>query len=164
MTAIISACGQFRYRLERDISLTGPVGAVIMVNPSTADAETDDATIRRVIGFSKKLGWAKVIVGNVFAYRATDISVLARVPDPVGPDNARHLNLILEEADQVLVAWGTLAKLPRALRLEWQKMAAIAGDVDIKLMCLGTAKDGHPRHPLMLSYDSVLVEWLPPSV
>lgn len=134
-----------------------------MVNPSTADAETDDATIRRVIGFSKKFGWSKVIVGNVFAYRATDIGVLARVPDPVGPDNAKHLKGILEEADHALVAWGTLAKLPSALRQEWQKLSVIAAAIDVKLMCLGTAKDGHPRHPLMLSYDSGLVDWMPPS-
>jgi len=45
--AIISPCGQFRYRLERDTSTCGGITAVIMVNPSTADATQDDATIRK---------------------------------------------------------------------------------------------------------------------
>ena len=72
-SAVISDCGRYRYRLERH-GLSG-AGAVawIMVNPSTADATTDDATIRKVVGFSERMGAGWLIVGNKFAYRATDI-------------------------------------------------------------------------------------------
>jgi hypothetical protein len=45
-------------------------------------------------------------VGNVFAYRATNIRDLASVADPVGPDNTQHLTEILREADTAIVAWG----------------------------------------------------------
>lgn len=133
-----------------------------MVNPSTADAVTDDATIRRVVGFGIRFGWSKVIVVNVFAYRATDVRVLAQVPDPIGPDNAQHLRLILDEAEVALVAWGSLSKLPLALRDEWRNVSAIAGAAGKQLKCLGVANDGHPRHPLMLSYQSKVADWRVP--
>lgn len=162
MSAVLSLCGQYRYRLERSVGIFGPVAAVIMVNPSTADAKVNDATIRRVIGFGKRLGWSKVIVGNVFAYRATDIRELATAAEPIGPDNAEHLTEIFGQADVAIVAWGTLSKLPRSLRQEWRNVARIAATMGVQLKCFGVARDGHPRHPLMLKKDLDVVEWQPP--
>ena len=162
MSAVLSPCGQYRYRLERDIGMFGPVAAVIMVNPSTADAEVDDPTIRRVIGFGKRLGWSRVIVGNVFAYRATNIRDLATARDPVGQDNTKHLHSIFNEVDLAVVAWGPLSKLPPSLRSEWRSVYEIAVASGIQPQCLGKAKDGHPRHPLMLSYHSELADWHAP--
>ncbi|PXW76463.1 hypothetical protein C7451_105238 [Blastomonas natatoria] len=159
MSAVLSPCENYRYRLERNVSMFGPVAAVIMVNPSTADAEVDDATIRRVVGFGKRLGWSKVIVGNVFAYRATDIRHLARASDPVGPDNAMHLREILEAAEVTIVAWGTLSKLPVGLREQWRIVSETAESLTVPLKCFGVTKDGHPRHPLMISYQTALEDW-----
>lgn len=133
-----------------------------MVNPSTADAEIDDATIRRVIGFGKRFGWSQVVVGNVFAFRATDIGELALVEDPVGPENSAHLNAIIDQVDIIVVAWGTLAKLPGPLRNEWRNFAELAESAGKCLQCLGRTADGQPRHPLMLSYESALVGWQAP--
>lgn len=162
MAAVISDCGRYRYRLERDLAMFGRIAAVIMVNPSTADALQDDATIRRVIGFGQRLGWSRVIVGNVFAYRATDIRLLSGIVDPVGPENAAHLRRICEDADLAIVAWGRLGKLPRKLQDGWRMVETIASDLGMVLHCLGTAADGHPRHPLMLSYGAALIEWRAP--
>ena len=61
------------------------------LNPSTADHKDDDPTIRRVIGFSKDLGFERLMVGNVFALRSVDPSALKTHDAPVGPDNYRHL-------------------------------------------------------------------------
>lgn len=47
MSAILSACGKYRYRLEREVGMGGPVYAYFGVNPSTADGSIDDATVRR---------------------------------------------------------------------------------------------------------------------
>ena len=162
MSAIVSSCGLYRYRLEREISLFGPTVAMIMVNPSTADAFADDPTVRRIIGFGKRLGWSRVIVGNVFAYRAANSGDLSLVDDPVGPENAIHLSAIMHEAEIIVVAWGTLAKLPNALRKEWRIFLALAESEGLELLCFGTAMDGHPRHPLMLSYDEPLIQWKQP--
>jgi hypothetical protein len=161
--AIISADGRYRYRLERHgLSGSGSV-AWIMVNPSTADATADDPTIRKVIGFSERMGAGWAIVGNKFAWRATDVRDLRSVSDPVGPGNDEHLSNIMSEAATVIVAWGPLSKLPPVLKRRWYKVARIADRVGARLMCFGTAQDGHPRHPLMLAYDTPLVEWKRPT-
>lgn len=161
--AIISDCGLYRYRLERDFFRPGPVAAVFMVNPSTADASQDDATIRRLLGFGARLGWHSLIVGNVFAYRATDVKRLDwEASDPVGPQNDRHIREIMRAADVHIAAWGPLAKLPNRLRAHWLLIQQCADDEGYDLQCWGTAKDGHPRHPLMLSYDTALRPWVSP--
>ena len=164
-SAIISDCGKYRYRLERQCGADHlPAVAWIMVNPSTADANADDATIRKVIGFSARLGFGRVIVGNIFAYRATDIKELRGLcgKAAVGPENDMALADILADADAVIVAWGPLAKLGAHLRRDWRVIPAMADDMGIDLMCLGTAKDGQPLHPLMLAYDTPLQKWTAP--
>lgn len=164
MTAVFSPCASYRYRLERRISLFGPTVAVIMVNPSVADAELDDPTIRRVVGFAKKHAWGRVIVGNVFARRSADVRMLRNVRDPVGPHNLEHLRSIFEESQAALFAWGSLAKLPPPLREVWRQVWDSAESAGLPIYCLGLARDGHPRHPLMLSYSAELATWQPPTL
>lgn len=70
MTAIISPCGKYRYRLDRSVADSGPVYAFFGVNPSTADASIDDATVRKWRGFISRWGGSRFIVGNeVFRHR-----------------------------------------------------------------------------------------------
>jgi hypothetical protein len=76
VNAIISACGAFRFRLERDVQMEGLTFAYFGVNPSTADATSDDATVRKWNGFTKVNGGRRFIVGNVSAFRATDVRAL----------------------------------------------------------------------------------------
>lgn len=159
MSAIISPCSTYRYRLERNGRGEG-TPAVIMVNPSTADAETDDQTIRKLRGFGDRYGWGKIVVGNLFALRATDVRELGRHPDPVGPDNDHHLAMIIGGARQVIVAWGPLSKQPREYRWRWSKVANFAKALGKPLLSLGaTAQCGHPRHPLTLGYDQAPQAW-----
>lgn len=159
--AIISPCGTYRYRLERDGPGAGST-AVIMVNPSTADATENDATIRKLLGFGKHNGWGRIIVGNLFAYRATDIRELADAADPVGPDNDAHLQQIMADVSRVVFAWGAKAKLPKRLRTRWRKALYIAQANGLEPLCIGaTAKDGHPCHPLMLAYELPVQPWSP---
>ncbi len=101
MSAIISKCGMYRYRLERDVQPEGLVFGYFGVNGSTATATEDDHTVRKWIGFTKVNGGRRFIVGNAFAFRATDVRELATAVDPVGPENEIHLERII----------GTVAKL-----------------------------------------------------
>lgn len=164
MAAIISPCGLYRYRLERH----WPHGAdlygqttVIMVNPSTADAEKDDATIRKLIGFGANK-WANIVVGNLFAFRATDVRELATAADPIGPENDAHLAQMIAEAFRLIFAWGPTSKLPKRLRTRWRTVYQMAVDAGKEPLSIGpTAKDGHPCHPLMLPYSSELQPWKP---
>lgn len=161
MSAIISPCGTYRYRLERD----GPgedATAIIMVNPSTADAEEDDQTIRKLKGFGERYQWGRLIVGNLFAYRATDVRELATAEDPRGPDNGYRLAEIFLDAERCIFAWGPMAKLPKRLRTQWREVHQLALSMHLEPMSIGPpAKDGHPCHPLMLAYATELQPWRP---
>lgn len=161
-SAIISPCGTWRYRLERDIAESGIVIAMLWENPSKADATLDDPTVRKGVGFSRRLGARKMIVGNEHAFRATDIDDLRHASDPVGPDNDKHLEQIMRDADLHIVGWGARAKLPDRLRSRWKDVVRIADRVGCKLHCIGTCSDGHPKHPLMTGYSTPIAEWSVP--
>ncbi|WP_295810364.1 DUF1643 domain-containing protein [uncultured Nitratireductor sp.] len=158
MSAVPSECQKYRYRLDREIDFLadGPVYAFFGVNPSTADATIDDATVRKWKGFVTRWGGSRFIVGNVFAYRATDVKELAKATDPIGPDNFDHLFRICDEADILVPCWGSRSKLPKALRyrLDWA-LNVLAG-FGKPLMTFGASKGGDPLHPLMLGYETTL--------
>src|SRR5690348_16717742 len=109
--ATISYCKRYRYRLGRRFG-DGPTLMFVMVNPSTADADQDDQTIIKCIGFAKRAGYARIVVGNKFAFRATDVRRLREAVDPIGPENDEHLRAMMADADCVVAGWGQLAKLP----------------------------------------------------
>lgn len=167
MSAIISPCGTYRYKLDRDVTplafeFCEPRIAWIMVNPSTADATQDDATIRKVRGFTERMNGVGFTVGNLFSYRATDVRELKTAQYPTGPDDDFWLHQIISMSDKVMVAWGPMAKLPKHLRNRFEKVVKIAKHEGQKLYCLGTAKDGHPLHPLMQPYSAEIREWNAP--
>jgi hypothetical protein len=87
--AVISACGKYRHVLIRQVSSDESTAVFIMLNPSTADAMTDEPTIRRCIGFARCRGCGQLLVLNLFAFRATDPADLKRAADPIGPENKR---------------------------------------------------------------------------
>lgn len=159
MSAVISGCGRYRYRLERS-TVGGGSTAVLMVNPSTADASVDDATIRKLLGFGSRHRWGRLIVGNLFAYRATDVRELGHCSDPIGPENDDHLIQILADCDQVICAWGPLAKQPKHFRNRFLHVLTLINGSGLDPYHIGhLTKCGHPRHPLMLAYDSPISMW-----
>lgn len=159
MSAVISACGKYRYLLERRGITAGPTLMFVMVNPSTADAEKDDPTIRKCLGFAERNGFARVLVGNLFAYRATDVKELRKASDPIGPENDMHLVAMLRNADVVVAAWGSLNKLPEVLRRRWREVVHLADRVPHQMKMIGICADGHPKHPLMVGYDAKIEAW-----
>ena len=81
----------YRYRLKRTWDETKPHVMFIMMNPSTADSEVNDRSVAKCERFARTWGDGGIYVGNTFAYRATDKKRLRAVPDPVGPENDKHL-------------------------------------------------------------------------
>jgi hypothetical protein len=70
--ALLSPCENYRYWLSRDWDDSLPIVTFIMMNPSTADATIDDATIRKCVGFAKAWGFGRIRVVNLFALRSRD--------------------------------------------------------------------------------------------
>lgn len=159
MSAILSPCKKYRYRLDRTVAMTGPVYAFFGVNPSTADASLDDATVRKWIGFCKRLGGSRFIVGNVFAYRATDVRELAAIDDPHGPDIGDHITDIINEADILVPCWGNTAKVPPTLQSFFDVLMDALTSSGKPVMHFGLTKSGDPKHPLMLGYSTPLDYW-----
>lgn len=116
MSAVISPCGNYRYLLTREYDPEGPLMTFIMLNPSTADAENDDSTIRKCRKFSDKQGCGRLAVVNLFAYRATKPEVLKKVSAPIGPDNMAHIIYAASQSDFIVCAWGTLGTFGRQKR------------------------------------------------
>lgn len=151
--ATLSDDGLYRYWLSRRWG-TGRRAVFLMLNPSTADAEVDDPTVRRCIGFAKSWGMAGVEVVNLYAYRATDPKELAKCADPVGPMNDLSIERTCARVAPVL-AWGAKPwARPRARRVvrrlcqRWRF-----------LWCLGVTQDGSPRHPLYVPSATQLVRY-----
>lgn len=163
--ATISEDSQYRYLLERlGVTTDGNPRTLLAigVNPSDADAERDDPTVVRLYGFCRTLGYGNLLVANEFARRSSKVKELRRAGDPIGPENLGWLAHAMGRADCVLACWGPLAKLPEVLRGQWKAVVKIADAMGQQLYCLGVAKDGHPRHPLMLPADTKLEIWNPP--
>jgi hypothetical protein len=137
--AIISADGKYRYQLSRIWDEEKPNILFIMLNPSTADADVDDPTIRRVMNFSKSWGYGGVFVGNLYAFRSTDPKALRHTDDPVGEDNIEHIKELIGVTERVVYAWGNNKKEP-----EW-----LSSLVDTPY-CIDISKKGVPKHPLYL--------------
>lgn len=157
--ARFSDCRTYRYLLWRVWDDEGPTLNVIGLNPSTADENADDPTIRRCIDFGKRWGFGGLKMTNLFAYRSTDPRGLLAVDDPVGPDNNVTLKVQAYDAAYVIAAWG-------AHPLAMARAKAVRPFLErYHVMCLGTTKDGAPRHPLYLPKATTPTPyWSEPSV
>jgi hypothetical protein len=141
--------------------LEGLTFAYFGINGSTATATEDDHTVRKWIGFTKINGGSRFIVGNAFAYRATDVSMLEKALDPVGPENDRYIQEIVAEADVLIPCWGSRTKIPPHLhaRLDWLRDVLFSAGKPVKIF--GLVNSGDPKHPLTLGYSTCLSDWVP---
>lgn len=146
-TAVLSECGAYRYALTRQWA-DGLLLPIMMLNPSTADADVDDPTIRRCMGFGRREGFAGIEVHNLSAFRATDPKSLVAARGPVGPENDVWLEkLAVSAATPILCAWGANG----GLMGRDAQVLKIFRSVGTACVCLGRTKAGHPSHPLYLS-------------
>ena len=161
--ATLSPCGVYRYRLWRNVvsfhthHVPGRVALFIMLNPSQADENADDPTIRRCVSFATREGCGRLEVVNLYAFRATEPREMFAAHDPVGPFNDEHIALAVHQARAsgglVIVAFGAD---PRA----WERWERVRCTLDGgETWCFGTTKSGQPRHPLFVRRDEPLARW-----
>ena len=147
----------FRYTLSRSwqtlLEANDEILLFILLNPSTADENLDDPTLRRGMGFAWRLGYGAVVFCNLFAFRTPSPAKLKMAIDPVGPLNDEHILQEAKEAHTVVLAWGTHG----TYRDRDKEVLELLGDG--ALHCLGKTKNGHPRHPLYLPNNTELEEF-----
>lgn len=159
--AEFSECGRYRYWLSRNWSMRRltdgrcDFALWIGMNPSVAEADVDDPTIRREMAFTKAMMIDIYVKCNVMDYRATDPKQLLKI----APRSDKNLQVIRELAEdprcqRIIVAWGALPKPLR--RYADDVISALRGK---QLCCMGKTASGAPRHPLYLPGDAKCVPW-----
>jgi len=150
MNAILSPCGRYRYVLTRG---AGPACAVVLLNPSTADAEVDDPTSTKIKAFARDWGYPAYHLFNIGAGRATDPKDWRAMADPYGPENDVYLGMAALYP-LIVIGWGN-----NAPREQGARTASILTRHGAELWCLGTNANGSPKHPLYVPYSQKLRPW-----
>jgi len=155
-TAHFSPCRAYRYWLRIAWDDSKPLLVVCGLNPSTADENNDDPTLRRVQGFARDMDRGGVLMLNAFAWRSTDPRGLLNIADPVGPENtvdnlAAWIDLASPDR-RAIAAWGGNIIKP-ALRFRLEQLKPLRFD------CLRKTKSGQPEHPLYLPAELRPVPW-----
>ena len=144
--AVLSDCGRYRYLLRRVWDHSRMRALFVMLNPSTADAEVDDPTIRSCARLCRSWGYGSFEVVNLFGWRATDPKALTKAEDPVGPDNDGVAERAIQRCDVAICAWGANGMARGRAR----PMLGLISSFRPAAFCLGKTKDGAPRHPLYI--------------
>ena len=145
--AAFSPCGQYRWWLERLWQPAAPRLLFIGLNPSRADGQRDDPTLRRLVGFAQRWGYGSLEVLNLFARISPSPAVLRRAADPVGAEAdawIRH-RLAAQPQAPVWLGWGNQGA--------WRDRdrAVLALVQGRRLWALGLTAAGQPRHPLYVA-------------
>lgn len=128
----------------------------IGLNPSTADENVDDPTLRRCQDFTKRWGYGAMCMTNLFAFRATQPRVMKIQQDPLGPDNLQHVFAVVREAKLIIAAWGRDGNHIREVS---EQVIGGIRDLGAQIHHLGLNDDGTPKHPLYLKATTVPVLW-----
>lgn len=154
-----SADRLYRYTLECHWAWTSTPGwqpkriMWIGLNPSTADERALDPTLKRIESFSKKWGFDAFVMTNLFAFRATDPKDMFAAGDPIGPENDQHLLETAAQCGKIVAAWGA-GQLAGAFLLRAGRVRTLLEPFRDRIVCVGTTRDGFPRHPLYVRGDT----------
>lgn len=157
----------WRYTLSRRVTSVLEAGektfTFIGVNPSTATDDVDDATVRKLIGFTRTQGFDAFYLVNIFARRSTDVHELTRLfwqgEDIVGADNMDCIRHHAKLAHIVVPCWGSRLKLHVDLRHRLDFVTQELEKMKVPMGHFGRTKSGDPKHPLMLPYNTKLHGW-----
>lgn len=154
--AKLSEDGVYRYVLTRNwCDSEVPASLVwVMLNPSIADAYKDDPTIHNVVKITRRAGYDKAIVVNLFAYRSSDPWLIRAQRDPVGPDNDRWIHWAMSQAPSAVLAWGN-----NGLRYSTRIVEVLNIIGPRRKFCLGLTGKGMPKHPARINPRTPLQEY-----
>ncbi len=132
----------------------------IGINPSTAEPDNLDNTLKSVERIALGNGFDSFIMFNVYAQRATD-------PDAMERECNLQVNTIIvvpfpyvlsiSDTPAVWAAWGAIIEKRGYLAQCVRDMVAVGQEYGAQWFCAGAiTKKGHPHHPLYLRKDEKL--------
>jgi hypothetical protein len=168
-SAALSTDGRYRYDLVREWLPTSQqtMGSVLFVllNPSTADAERDDPTVRKCMGFARRWGFVRMVICNLFAYRTPAPGELWRRhavgEDVVGKDNDWWIfnHASDPKIAKVVAGWGVAGADPH-VQTRVEAVRKILSGRQIEALKL--TRMGFPFHPARIAYTNTPILWLKP--
>lgn len=153
--ALISMCEKYRFQLWRIWDDSLPKVLFVMHNPSKADANVNDPTVKRCIGFAKSWGYGGIYIGNISAYRATNPKDLNDIPvhELFVKSNMQNIKWMAEKCSLHVLAHG----VPHKKLRPW---VTYSYDLNhIKFHVIEMTKSGFPGHPLFLKSNLVPVPY-----
>ncbi len=151
---VFSENRRYRYVLDHDdsdlVAASKDYVCFVGLNPSSANENQLDPTLRRIKSFTTAFGYRRFIMLNLFALVSTDPKKMLLHPDPIGPENDAHILRVCQGARLLICCWGSHGK---HMARDQRVMQVLSG---IELKCLGVTGNGSPMHPLYLSSESTL--------
>jgi hypothetical protein len=165
--AVFSPCGGYRWWLQRTWEPQRPTLVFVGLNPSCADGQRDDPTLRRLVAYGRRWGFGRLEVVNLFGAVATRAAALKQLADPVGSDNDAWIRRCLgrsgpwcSEAIPARESGGAEPVEPAGalLWLGWgnggawrgrdRALLALVAECTVIPFALCCTSSGQPRHPL----------------
>lgn len=144
--AILDKTRKYRYVLSRQWGANNKnLVNFVLLNPSTADENKDDQTIRRCINLTKSWGYDGFYVTNLFAFRTRHLKILLSSADPIGEENDKYIREIAKKSKIVVIAWGTHGNFLHRDEVVLKLITSIKAPYYLE-----KTKYGHPKHPLTI--------------
>ena len=132
----------------------------IGINPSTAEPDHLDNTLKSVERIALGNGFDSFIMFNVYAQRATNPDAMEKCCNAaLHRENLEAFRYVLSISDNpaVWAAWGAIIEKRDYLASCVQDMVAVGQEYGAKWYCAGAiTKKGHPHHPLYLRKDEII--------
>ena len=129
----------------------------IGINPSTAEPDNLDNTLKSVERIAKGNGFDSFIMFNVYAQRATDPDSMEKQCNlTLHQENLKafHYILSISKKPAVWAAWGAIIEKRDYLAQCVRDMVEAGQEYGATWYCAGAVtKKGHPHHPLYLRKD-----------
>lgn len=131
----------------------------IGINPSTAEPDNLDNTLKSVERIAKGNGFDSFIMFNVYAQRATNPNDMDKeLNENLHRENMRAFRYVLERGGSepaVWAAWGAIVEKRDYLKKCLRDMVNEGNNYNAKWYMAGKPSiKGHPHHPLYLKKDS----------
>lgn len=136
---------------------------VIGLNPSTADNEKPDPTMKAVVTFVEKNGFDGFLMINLYPLRTPSPAILKQkgFDADIHKKNMQKIDSYLKKINEptILLAFGAKIEEIKFLKKCLIDIVEVCQKYNPKWMCLKKTNSGHPCHPLYLKRDLPLISF-----
>jgi hypothetical protein len=152
--AQFSEDGKHRFWLLRSWEQNPKMLLIIGLNPSTADDEKDDPTIRSCIRLATNNGFGGFVMCNLYSFITSDPEILKEnMQDAVRPETDETLKRMIRNTQRTVCAWGKWSFIDERVKEVLQLIK--------EPHCFRQNNNGSPAHPLYLPNHCLMQTYKP---